>query len=82
MTLEEELAEASEVAATSEAEESGEEASEEISVNVLLLEVMLNRLSVLEKLAKGEITPEEAAQMLSALRAPELEKRRRRRRSK
>ncbi len=81
MLVEEEFAEASETAASAEAEE-GEEAGEEISVNILLLEVMLNRLSVIEKLARGEITPEEAAQILSAIRAPELEKRRRRRRSK
>ena len=82
MLVEEEFSEPTEAPPTTEAEESGEEAGEEISVNIILLEVMLNRLSVLEKLARGEVSPEEAAQMLSAIRAPELEKRRRRRRSK
>ncbi len=59
-------------------EEGGEE--EEISVNVVMLETMFNRLAVIEKLAKGEITPEQAIEQLSRIRAPEVEKRRRRRR--
>ncbi len=60
-------------------EEAGGE-EEEISVNVVMLETMFERLAVLEKLAKGEITPREALELLAKVRAPEVEKRRRRRR--
>ncbi len=60
--------------------EGGEGEAEEISVNVVLLETMLERLRILEQLAKGELKPEEAAAKLSTLKAPEVEKRRRRRR--
>ncbi len=62
-----------------EAMESEEEGTEEISVNVQMLEVMLERLAVLEKLTKGEISVEEAVQLLESVTVPEVEKRRRRR---
>ena len=60
--------------------EGGEEEAEEISVNIVLLETMLQRLQILEQLARGELKPEEAAAKLASIRAPEVEKRRRRRR--
>ncbi len=65
---------------TAESSASEEEEVEEISVNVQMLEAMLERLSVLEKLAKGEMKPEEAVEKLGAIAVPEVEKRRRRRR--
>jgi hypothetical protein len=78
--VEEEVSEAyesTETASTVE-EEGGEE--EEISVSAAALEAMLERLAVIEKLARGEMSPEEAAQVLSKIRMPELEKKKRRRR--
>ncbi|AEM39493.1 hypothetical protein Pyrfu_1636 [Pyrolobus fumarii 1A] len=85
MVLEEEygeatLSEETSETLTTEGEEGEEGEAEEISVNVLLLEAMLDRLNVLEKLARGELSETEARTALEGIAVPESEKRRRRRR--
>ena len=76
----EEVTEAGEATGGESVVEGGEGEAEEISVNVVLLETMLERLKIIEQLAKGELKPEEAAAKLATIKAPEVEKRRRRRR--
>ena len=77
---EEVITEAAESGGGESVVEEGEGEAEEISVNIVLLETMLERLKILEQLAKGQISAEEAAAKLSSIKAPEVEKRRRRRR--
>ncbi len=76
---EEELFEAEAVEATAEtaAEEEAEEP--EIDINAALLEVMVRRTEILEKLARGEASPEAVKEELEAVRVPALGGRRRRR---
>ncbi|NOZ89035.1 MAG: hypothetical protein GXO15_03830 [Crenarchaeota archaeon] len=76
---EEELFEAE--AAEAAAEPAGEEEVEEpeIDINAALLEVMVRRTEILEKLARGEAPPEAVREELEAVRVPVLGGRRRRR---
>ncbi len=77
MASEEEFLEAEAVAAEeSEEEEGGEEP--EIDLNAMLLEVMVRRTEILEKLVKGEATSEEVKAMLEAVAMPSPKRRRRR----
>ncbi len=60
-----------------------EEAAEEIDIdlNAVLLEVMVKRTELLEKLISGEASLEATVEQLNAVKIPSLEKRRRRRSS-
>ena len=72
-------------AAAPESAERGEEESEEaeaVDVNVALLEAMIRRTEVLEKLASGAITPADAEKLLAEVAAPVATSGRRRRRRK
>jgi aldehyde:ferredoxin oxidoreductase len=76
-TEEEETATAEE-AETEEAEE--EELVVDIDVNAALLEAMVKRTEILEKLAEGKIEASKALQELEAIVVPTSTRRRRRKR--
>lgn len=77
---EEELVEEVSIGAGAEAEQ-GEEYEEAIDLNAALLEVMVKRTEILEKLMQGEATTDQIISELENVHMPSLEKRRRRRRS-
>ncbi|ABM81118.1 RNA polymerase subunit Rpo13 [Hyperthermus butylicus] len=67
-----------EVTITTAEEEAEEEVvTVDIDVNAALLEAMVARTEIIEKLAKGEYRTEEAITMLQSIAIPSLEKRRR-----
>ncbi len=76
---EEEFVEEAPIGAGAEAEQ-GEDYEEAIDLNAALLEVMVRRTEILEKLLQGEATPEQTISELENVHMPSLEKRRRRRR--
>jgi hypothetical protein len=74
---EELLAESIEEASTEAASEEPE-TEEVIDLNARLLEVMVERTELLEKLLSGSIDAETARHQLETIKMPSLEKRRRR----
>lgn len=58
-----------------------EEAEEEIDLNARLLEVMVERTEILEKLLSGKLDVESVKEQLSLVKVPSLEKKRRRKKT-
>ena len=58
-----------------------EETEEEIDLNARLLEVMVERTEILEKLLSGKLDAESVKEQLSLVKVPSLEKKRRRKKS-
>ena len=86
MVLREEEVGAEEVEApiepAEEAGEAGEEEEEEVvDLNAALLEVMIRRTEILEKLAAGALPADAASKMLNEIAVPTTRRRRRRRTS-
>ena len=85
MILEEELELAPESESGEEGGEAGGEVEEEtaeiesIDINASLLEAMIRRTEVLEKLAANAISASEAAKLLAEIPVPSTQRRRRRR---
>ena len=85
MVLEEELELAPESESGEEGGEAGGEAEEEaadiesIDINASLLEAMIRRTEILEKLAANAITVKEATKLLAEIPVPSTQRRRRRR---
>ncbi len=70
---------ATEETEASESEETVEEELEEVDVNISLLEAMIQRTEIIEKLAKEAISASEATRLLAEVAVPTLKRRRRRR---